>query len=197
MPAIFWPFLALPFQAGEFNEGRAQYFWTERVGATWGTHFGTAKNFVDSSSQLELLLEFNSYLGTNQIQNPQLQGWVRSHNEAGITFEYVPDLYAQDLQATLPMAEILYDVLASGEKFPAYLTIDEQLPVIAFGTLSGTRRLELYGRFLYGLQVWQAEYRLHVFRRWGFMWDWSGRLKKLVQDAAAMEKAKQALGPEK
>jgi hypothetical protein len=189
-PIVFWPFAALPFVAGELAEGRAQYFWGERVASSWGTYFGTLSKFVESSSQLELLLEFNSYLGTNQIQNPQLQDWVRNKNEAGITFEYAPDLYAQDLQATVPMAESLYDILGSGDVFPAFLTVDPQLPLVAFGNLKGVQRLELYGGFLHRLKAWQSQYRHQAFHAFGFMWNWEGRLKACAQVFADREKAK-------
>jgi hypothetical protein len=189
-PIVFWPFAALPFVAGELAEGRAQYFWSERVASSWGTYFGTLSKFVESSSQLELLLEFNSYLGTNQIQNPQLQSWIKSKNEDRITLEYAPDLYAQDLQTTVPMAETLYDILETGGVFPAFLTVDPQLPLIAFGNLKGTQRLGLYGEFLYKLKIWQSQYRLQAFHAFGFMWDWEGRLKTIAQAFADREKAK-------
>lgn len=189
-PIIFWPFAALPFVAGELADGRAQYFWSERVAAAWGTYFGNLNKFVEASSQLELLLEFNSSLGTNQPQHPQLEEWVKNKNEADTTFEYVPDLYAQDLQATLPMAEHLYEILASGGAFPLFLTVDPQLPLVAFGNLKGPQRLEIYGGFLHRLKVWQSEYRRQAFHAWGFMWDWQGRLKKIAQAFADREKAK-------
>jgi hypothetical protein len=189
-PIVFWPFAALPFVAGELAEGRAQYFWSERVAAAWGTYFGNLNKFVEASSQLELLLEFNSSLGTNQPKLPQLQEWVANKNEADVTFEYVPDLYAQDLQATVPMAERLYEILASGGLFPSFLTVDPQLPLVAFGNLKGPQRLEIYGGFLHKLKVWQSEYRCQAFHAWEFMWDWQGRLKKIAQAFADSEKAK-------
>jgi hypothetical protein len=189
-PIVFWPFGALPFVAGELAEGRAQYFWSERVAATWGTYFGNLSKFVDASLQLELLLEFNSSLGTNQPKLPHLKEWVANKNEANVTFEYVPDLYAQDLQATVPMAEHLYEILASGGLFPSFLTVDPQLPLVAFGNLKGSQRLEIYGGFLHRLKVWQSEYRRQAFHAWGFMWDWQGRLKKIAQAFADSDKAK-------
>ena len=191
-PIVFWPFAAIPFVAGELAEGRAQYFWSERVAAAWGTYFGNLNKFVEGSSQLELLLEFNSSLGTNQPQLSQLQEWVANKSEADITFEYVPDLYAQDLQATVPMAEHLYEILASGGLFPSFLTVDPQLPLVAFGNLNGSQRLVIYGGFLHRLKVWQSEYRLHAFRAWGFMWDWQGRLKRIAQAFDDSEKAKKS-----
>lgn len=189
-PIIFWPFAGLPFGAGELANGRAQYFWNERVGAAWGAYFGNLTRFVDASSQLELLLEFNSSLGTNQPQRLELQEWVKNKNDADITFEYVPDLYAQDLQATVPMAEHLYEILTSGVASVLFPTVDSQLPLIAFGNLEVPQRLEIYGGFLHRLKAWQSEYRHQVFRAWGFMWDWPGRLKKIAQTFADKEKAK-------
>lgn len=189
---ILWPFGDLPLDARELRKGRAQYFWSERVAAAWGTYFGNLNKFVEASSQLELLLEFNSYLGTNQPQHPQLQEWVKNKNDADTVFAYLPDLFAQDLQATVPMAEHLYEILASGGVFPEFLTVDPQLPLVAFGNLKGPQRLEIYGGFLHRLKLWQAEYRLQAFHAWGFMWDWQGRLKKIAQDFADREKARKA-----
>ena len=51
-PILFWPFAALPFEAGELGKGRAQYFWSEHVAVAWGTYFGNLNKFVEASSQL-------------------------------------------------------------------------------------------------------------------------------------------------
>ena len=115
---------------------------------------------------------------------------LSSANDPQIEFGYVPDLYSQDLQTTVPIAERLYDKLASEEGFPTYLAIDPRLRFFVSGDLTVPQRLELYGAFLSGLKAWQSSYRFEAMRAWGFMWDWQGRLKKIAQDFADREKAK-------
>jgi hypothetical protein len=184
-PMILWPFRAISFEPGELKAGRAQYFWKDRVASTWGSYFGTLENFFTATSQLELLLEFNSFLGTNQMQDEQYQALLTETNLGQIEFEYVPDLFAQDLQATVPMAQVLFDMLTSKEGLPDYLVIDGRFPLYAPTVLSTMahqiqQRLEVYGGFLYRLKAWQSRYRRETFGAWGFMWDWPGRLKEIA-----------------
>jgi hypothetical protein len=91
------------------------------------------------------------------------------------------------------MAEILYDTLGVGEVFPSFLAVDPQIPMIAFANIRGSQRLELYGGFLHGLKIWQSQYRYQAFQKWGFMWDWQGRLKGIAQAFADKEKAKKEM----
>ena len=71
-PILFWPFRPSPFDSDELKDGRAQFFWKERIAAAWGKYFGNATKFVEASSQLEFLLEFNSYLGMNTLKDTKL-----------------------------------------------------------------------------------------------------------------------------
>lgn len=190
-PILFWPFWHLSFPSGEFNEGRASFYWKERIAAAWGGYFGSSVKFLESASQLEFLLELNSYLGTNTLKDQKLQDWLPLNVD--VDFGYTPDLYAQDLQTTVPMAERIYDILASGKPIPAYLTVDPRISSRVFDDLVASKRLEIYAGFLHHLKVWQSQFRFGAFRRSGFMWDWeTPHLKKVVEAFREAQKRKQA-----
>jgi len=189
-PILFWPFEGLSFRSGEFNEGRALFYWKERIAAAWGGYFGSSAKFLASASQLEFLLELNSYLGTNTLRDQKLRDWLPLNVD--VDFGYTPDLYAQDLQTTVPMAERIYDILAcSGRPIPAYLTVDPRISSRVFDDQTASKRLEIYAGFLNHLKVWQSEFRRGAFMRFGFMWDWeTPRLKKIVEAFREAQKRK-------
>jgi hypothetical protein len=189
---LFWPFYPSPFTSGEFDHGRALYFWKQRIGAAWMKYFGNVSKFVAASYQLEFLLEFNSYLGMNTPKDPAFGEWLKSNKDNDIAFEYVPDLYAADLEHTVPMAERINEVLLKGAPFPAQLFVDPRMPVQMFGAVEQAKRLEFYGGFLHHLKSWQQTFLFQALNRWGFMWDWPGRLKTLADSAAQTQKGKKS-----
>jgi hypothetical protein len=195
VPIVLWPFAGVSFGQGELNQGRAQYFWNERIAAVWESYFGNLEKFVAATSQLELLLEFNSYLGTNEPNDMKLAEFETNTNDTSVEFRYTPDLYAEDLQATTPMAERLYDFLASEQGFPDFLTIDSRLRLFV-NSNPKAQRLELYGGFLQSLKSWQSSYRMQALRAMGFMWNWPGRLKKIADAFREKQKAKDAANPQ-
>lgn len=186
-PVLFWPFYPSPFISGEFDHGRAQYFWKQRIGAAWMNYFGSVSKFIDGSYQLEFLLEFNSYLGTNSLNDRKFGEWLNTN--VNDDFRYVPDLYTEDLQDTVPMAERMYEILLKGAPFPTHLFVDARFPLQVFGDIPQAQRMEVYGGFLQHLKAWQQTFLYQAFNRWGFMWDWSGRLKTIA-DSAKAQKAK-------
>lgn len=191
-PMILWPFWGLSFD--DFKHGRATYFWQDRIAAAWGTYFGNEEKFVAATEQLELLLELNSYFGTNQIQDLALEKSLQDDPSGFIAFEYTPDLFARELGTTLPMAETLYDVMASEAGFPDHLAVDLRIRLFINNHLR-PQRLELLGGFLHSVKAWQSQFRFQGLRAWGFMWDWPGRLKKIVDAFREKDKAKQAARP--
>jgi hypothetical protein len=189
-PILFWPFRPSPFQSREFDGGRAHYFWNQRIGAAWANYYGNFTKFAENSAQLELLLEFNSYLGTNTLKDSKLGDWLKANvsNETG--FEYVPDLYSDDLHVTVPMAERLYEVVAKGSPYPVHLFVDPRMPIQVFGSLSEVKRLEMYGRFLHHVKVWQKTFMFQALRRLEFMWDWDGRLGTIARASQSQNPGK-------
>jgi hypothetical protein len=183
-PILFWPFGDVPFPEGWHIQGRAAFLWKERVAGAWGEYFGTAAKFSNSSAQLELLLEFNSAIGNNGLEHPKLQKWI-DQNIKDTTFRYVPDLYSQDLRVTVPMAERLYDAIASpNSRFPSYLAVDVRLFDQLFKETQPAERLAMYGKFLSELKTWQTHI-MFQHNRFPFMFSWDGRLKALVDEHTA------------
>src|SRR5205085_6014828 len=124
--------------------GRSTYYWNERLSASWGKYFGTYEKFLGPACEVEFLLEFNSYLGTNHINDANIKRWLEI-NGADKSFIYNPDLFSYDLHWTAPMAEQCYDLIASDKPFPSHLTVEPRLFELAFKDKSREQRLLLYG----------------------------------------------------
>jgi hypothetical protein len=179
VPALFWPFLGLQFTSGELDQGRSSYLWKARVDSSWGQLFGIFPRFLEASSQLEFLLELNSYFGTNTLQDPTLKKFL-SENLPDVTFRYLPDLYSQDLQATVPMAELIYDVFCKIQPFPPHLAVDPRIFDLVIVNMQPSARLHTYASFLVHLKSWQEQYMLQGLGRYPFFYDWESRLEKIV-----------------
>jgi hypothetical protein len=179
-PVLFWPLPADLFPGGELNEGRSAFYWKERISTSWGTYFGTYEKFLGPACELEFLVEFNSYLGTNTLNDARIQRWLEA-NIGDVSFVYNPDFFSYDLHWTVPMAERCYDLIASDKPFPAYLAVEPALFELAFKDKNRDQRLSIYGGFLHHLKSWQANVMMQGFRRFPFMYDWEGRLREIVQ----------------
>jgi len=70
VPILFWPFVikGLPDQLG----GRNRSLWDAHVHTAWGSYFRTPNRFFAAASQLEFLLEFNSYVFVT-VEDPQIK----------------------------------------------------------------------------------------------------------------------------
>jgi hypothetical protein len=178
-PVLFWP-LPNIFTRGELNDGRSTFYWKERIDSSWGKYFGTYEKFLGPACELEFLVELNSYLGTGAINDPNITRWL-DINGRGASYIYNPDLFAYDLQRTLPMAERCYESIAADKPFPSYLMVEPRLFVLAFKDKTREQRLSVYAGFLNHLKVWQDKIMFEGFRRWPFMYDWDGRLGEIVE----------------
>jgi hypothetical protein len=179
-PVLFWPLPPDPFPGGELNEGRNAFYWKERISGSWVKYFGTYEKFLGPACELEFLIEFNSYLGTNSINDAGIQRWLEA-NSGDLSFIYNPDLFSYDLHWTVPMAERCYDLIAADKPFPAYLAVEPALFELAFKDKNRDQRLSIYGGFLHHLKSWQATVMMQGFRRFPFMYNWEGRLLEIVQ----------------
>lgn len=63
-PILFWP-LRTDLPEGWHLAVRGAYLWKEYVNPTFGEYFGTPSRFLNAWAELELLLEFNSFVGVN------------------------------------------------------------------------------------------------------------------------------------
>src|SRR6266536_338682 len=172
-PVLLWPLPNL-FTGGELNDGRSTFYWKERVSTAWGKYFGSDEKFLGPACELEFLLELNSYLGTNAINDPRISQWLEV-NGKGISSSYIPDLYAYDLHWTVPMAERLYELIAADKPFPSYLAVEPTLFELAFKDKNREQRLLIYGGFLHHLEVWKENFMYQHFDHWSLMYGWEGR----------------------
>jgi hypothetical protein len=177
-PLLFWP-LPNIFVDKELIEGRNSFYWKDRISSFWGSYFGTYEKFLGASCELEFVLELNSYLGTNIIQDSKIQAWLEVNGKTR-SFIYNPDFYSYDLRWAVPMAERCYDAIASDKPFPSHLAVDPALFELAFKGRTRDQRLLIYGGYLYHLKHWQAQAMVQ-FRRFPFMFSWEGRLLEISQ----------------
>ncbi len=185
-PILFWPFLGVEFP--EFADGRASYYWKARVASSWGKLFGNSSKFLEASSQLEFLLELNSHFGLNVLGDTNLEKLLLE-DFSEVSFNYLPDLYSQDLQATVPIAELLYDVFYSNRAFPRHLAVDNRIFDRVLANMQPSARLQTYAGFLFHLKKWQSEYMFQALRRFAFFYTWQGRLGKVVREYEERTKA--------
>ena len=179
-PMLFWPLPSDMFNNRELLQGRSAFFWKERISTSWGSYFGTFEKYIAAACQLELLLEFNSYLG-NSVNEDGLKKWLETH-AADVNFYYIPDLYSNSLDLTAPMAERCYDVIVAQDKSSrSQYEIIPLLFAAAFGSKTPDQRQILYGAFLDHLKSWQSQIMMQQFQRFPFMFTWQGRLASFVQ----------------
>ena len=180
LPMLFWPLPSDMFNNRELLQGRSAFFWKERISTSWGSYFGTFEKYIAAACQLELLLEFNSYLG-NSVNEDVLKKWLETQ-ASDVNFYYIPDLYSNSLDLTAPMAERCYDLVAAQDK--SSRSQYETIPLLfaaAFGSKTLDQRQILYGAFLDHLKSWQSQIMMQQFQRFPFMFTWQGRLASFVQ----------------
>lgn len=187
-PVLYWPLAPDMFSGNELLQGRSTFLWKERISASWGDTFGSYDRFLGASCQLELLLEFNSHLGTNSIKDVQLQRWLEV-NAQDDDLTYVPDLYAYTLEVTKPMAERLYDVVLAHGSSGSSWEILPDLFTVALKNKTRDQRVILYGEFLDGLKTWQSRTMMQ-YQRFPFMFTWQGRLADAVEKYRAQRPPK-------
>jgi hypothetical protein len=173
VPLLFWPFsdsMRLPDMRG----GRNRALWRERIQEAWPSHFGTAENFLAAASQLEFILEFNSYVFVT-VKDPKIEKF--KHTLRNRDFDYMPDFWAARLDDTVPIAERFYDILLTGE-IPPELAIEKTPMDLLFRGRPPRDKLTFLGGFLAHLTSWQADV-MRQFNRFPFMFDWPGRLREI------------------
>lgn len=75
-PVLFWPLPAQMFLANELVQGRAVFFWHERISNFWGSYFGTYEKFLAASCELRTL-------PTLLLKNPTLSVGTRKPDLLG------------------------------------------------------------------------------------------------------------------
>jgi len=176
VPLLFWPFSGVTGLPDMRQGGRNQSFWDAHVHGAWGQFFGSEDKFLSAASQLEFILEFNSYIfvGVNIPQVKKLQ-----ENLGNTYFAYLPDFWSRRLDSVLPMAERFYDILSRSDEFPQEFAIEKKAADLVFKGNTAQERLLFLGCFLAHLRSWQAKVMLEQ-NRFPFMFEWQGRLKAIV-----------------
>jgi hypothetical protein len=190
VPMLFWPFSGVAGLPDMRQGGRNQSFWEAHVHGAWGEFFGNEDKFLSAASQLEFILEFNSYIfeGVNIPQVKKLQ-----ENLGNIYFAYLPDFWTSRLDPILPMAERFYDILNRNDDFPQKFAIEKKAADFIFKGKTAPERLLFLGCFLASLRSWQAKVMLEQ-NRFPFMFEWQGRLKAIVDRCKETKAAAQQRG---
>jgi hypothetical protein len=176
VPLLFWPFSGVSGLPDMRQGGRNQSFWDAHVHSAWGQFFGSEDKFLSAASQLEFILEFNSYIfeGVNIPQVKKLQ-----ESLGNIYFAYLPDFWTRRLDPILPMAERFYDAFNRSDDFPQEFAVEKKAMDLIFKGKAVQERLLFQGCFLAHLRSWQAKVMMEQ-NRFPFMFEWQGRLKAIV-----------------
>lgn len=173
-PFLFWPFrgaLDLP----DMKLGRNQAYWDQRIEETWGSVFGSEDAFLNATSQLEFILEFNSYLLV-QYRSSATDDFRQSFREKHTA--YVPDFWNTPLRFAIPTAERILELLAADE-CPSYLTIEPRVAAAVFAAMSKPEREAFFGEFLCQLKAWQDQTMMQQMR-FPFLLSWPPRLQSAI-----------------
>lgn len=175
-PFLFWPFrgaLDLP----DMKLGRNQEYWQQRVEETWRDAFGSEDAFLNAATQLEFILELNSYR-LIQYRSPATDEFRQSYPEKRT--EYVPDFWNTPLRfaiATATAEQIFRQLVDQG--FPTYLAIEPQIAVAVFASMSKEEREVFYGEFLDRLKTWQDQTMMQQMR-FPFLLAWPPQLQSAI-----------------
>ena len=184
VPLLFWPFSGI---AGlpDMRPGRNEALWNAHIHGAWGRYFGNFDKFLTAASQLEFILELNSYVvGLDAPEIKQFQQTIANKN-----LSYLPDFWANRLDPVVLMAERIYDILVTGGEFPSDFAVEKMAFDLVLKGKDLEARLLFLGGFLVHLKSWQAEAAMQQ-RRFPFMFSWEGRLKTIADKYAQNRKAK-------
>jgi hypothetical protein len=147
------PFLFWPLRVNVPGNDRIAYTWQHTVQPHWLEFFGNEASFHYAASQLEFILDLNSYLAT---KNPAGKQWV-SQYRPDTNFEYWEgsDLWRYPLDAVVPLAERMYETLALGPNYPFFFDFSVEHAV--FQQAFSTSPQEVFEVYLFRLERWSAE----------------------------------------
>jgi hypothetical protein len=184
VPLTFWPFAGV---AGfpDMRDGRNVSLWNAHIQGAWGQYFGIFDKFLAAASQLEFILEFNSYIFSPPVpQSEILQRALENKN-----FNYLPDFWNSRLDSVVPIADHFYDVLTMSGDFPAELSIEKSAIDAVLKGKNSDERLIFLGGFLVHLKSSQARMMMEQ-RRFPYLFDWEGRLKVIADKYSQTNKGK-------
>jgi conjugative relaxase-like TrwC/TraI family protein len=171
---LFWPFrgaLDLP----DMKLGRNQEYWQQRVEETWGQVFGSEDAFLNAATQLEFILELNSFL-LIQYRSPNTVQFRETFPEKRT--EYVPDFWNTPLRLAIPTALRILELLVD-KGFPSDLALEPGIASAVFEPMSKEEREIFYGEFLAQLKTWQDQTMMQQMR-FPFLLTWPPRLQSAI-----------------
>jgi hypothetical protein len=174
----FHPFAFWPMPLGlKMPEGLNLFCWRYRIEGSWADYFGNRDEFLRSATLLEFVLEFNSWLGLS----PEGKTWLEKYNQSAY-FAYYPDVPNCDLNATVELAEKIYEALRRGKEdhLLLCLTVEKSLLDARLQAAPENHLLAL-AAFLDYLQVSQARAAIGL-GRFPHRLDWGGKIGPLMQD---------------
>ncbi len=177
MPFVFWPFsdyLPLP----PMPDGRSAFLWSHRIQSSWSGYFGSFHSFLESASQLEFLLELNSYFAVG-LPDDQARKWLQQ-NRPNTAFDFMPDLLRRELSIVVPIAERIHRLLNHGWEELANLAIEPEVFRVTFQRQTPEKQQLIFGGFLEHLRNWRAQ-ALWQRQIMSFPFDWPGTLGELVK----------------
>jgi hypothetical protein len=186
VPLLFWPFSGVTGLPDMRQGGRNQSFWDAHIHGAWGQFFGSEDKFLFAASQLEFILEFNSYIFEG-VNIPQVK--ILQESLGDTYFAYLPDFWTRRLDPILPMAERFYDAFNRSDDFPQEFAVEKKAMDFIFKGKTVQERLLFLGCFLAHLRSWQAKVMMEQ-NRFPFMFEWQGRLKAIVDRCMETKTAK-------
>jgi hypothetical protein len=175
-PILFFPFqgdLGLP----DMTEGRNETYWSERIGAAWGSFFVSKEKFLNAAFELELILEMNSFLLLN-FDNPLLEKHREEHPDR--RYAYLPDFWRNPINPAISLAEDIFDFLSAKDGFPPEFALEPDVTKAVFTGMVQDDRIEFFGEFLQELKRWQGAVMMQ-HQRFPYMLEWGGKLKRAVE----------------
>jgi hypothetical protein len=183
-PILFWPFgqiQGLP----DARAGRNEMLWQTRVDHSWRDLFRSEERFLSAAAQLELLLEFNSYL-LLQYPNPTVRQYAEANPEKYLNYQ--PDFWRSRLNPAIPMAEHIYNLLLSDAGSMAGLAVEPQLTSALFTKMTQDERMLFFGEFLEKLHRWQDNVMMQQ-QRFPYQFAWPRPLENAVERYLSSKKS--------
>ena len=184
-PFLFWVYGSRV----QMPKGCTSFCWAKRVENSWHDYFGDSEEYIQASSELEFVLELNSYIGVGNAGEAAVRFLAKSAPD--VSFHYQPDLYQYGVERTVSFAETYADALG---RSPQDATIVElsMFPSV-FATLlpiaSAEARGALLGSYLYYLSDLQAQFDMSRF--YIRSWSWGDKLGPLVEAVRRAKAQKQ------
>lgn len=177
LPFAFWPFsssLSIPIQ-----DGLVETLWTDQIGATWGSYFGSPGAYQAAACQYEFILELSSWIGLGYAGKAAADSVQRHHPSAAMA--YVPDLWRYPLRLVVPIAQQLLSWSRTGNELIAQVGVVPESVAMAFSGDAQSRTIT-FGKFINHIRDFHEQVSVQQGRFPG-VFEWEGGLAEAAQAA--------------